>query len=403
MGHVHFINPGRADILALTTMGVNVKDQAAIGYFGTGFKFATAVLLRTGHEISITVQGDGDDYEVYEFHTQKHEIRGKEFDIVYLNETRLGFTTELGKDWEVWQAYRELRCNAEDEGGCATVALQDHDGEFDTCVTVTGGEIASVHARSGQYFAAQSDPEFIGAFGGVEVYKDRQNAHFYRGVRVQVDRAGAESVYSYNITTEKITLNENRSAEYWWEIPQIVARELVTNPMVPVEIIRNVVFNGGHERDELKSTPYIGWSEVFKTFIEEHLEDMRVPEALRKKAMKELEGKNPYQDIELTSSQMADVEEAWEMVHFAGFKLKPHCKVRAVESLGPNVYGKADPIEGIFITRICLDKGPMFIASTLIEELIHYNHGVDDCTREFQDIALNRLVAVTKELIRKGK
>lgn len=112
-----FENAGEIDIDAITTFGVSVKvGENPIGFFGTGLKYAIAVLLRTDHKVSIW-SGD----RQLRFTTERREVRMKPFDFVLMREgdrlTPMGFTTELGKTWKPWMAYRELYCNARDEGG----------------------------------------------------------------------------------------------------------------------------------------------------------------------------------------------------------------------------------------------------------------------------------------------
>ena len=49
-----FTNQGEIDIRAVTTFGVSVKnDNSAIGMFGTGLKYAIAIILRHG-ELSLS-------------------------------------------------------------------------------------------------------------------------------------------------------------------------------------------------------------------------------------------------------------------------------------------------------------------------------------------------------------
>src|ERR1700676_327969 len=107
MSLVVFENPGEIDAAAIRTFGVSVKEgENPIGFFGTGLKYAIAVLLRTGHQVTVTAGLDR-----YEFGILSETVRGKEFGFVSMNGQRLGFTTELGKVWELWAAYREIACN----------------------------------------------------------------------------------------------------------------------------------------------------------------------------------------------------------------------------------------------------------------------------------------------------
>lgn len=106
-----FKNKGAIDVRAIKILGVSVKKDNAIGFFGTGLKYAIAICLREGCPLSIWSGG-----EEYSFTTKKVAITGQDFDVVCMNGEELGFTTELGKTWKLWQAFRELYCNCTDEG-----------------------------------------------------------------------------------------------------------------------------------------------------------------------------------------------------------------------------------------------------------------------------------------------
>ena len=134
MSALYFMNDAHFDPDAMMTFGVSAKSNAdAIGYFGTGFKYAVAIILRLGGQI--TVESGG---EIYTFATTTKTIRNKDFDIVTLNGANAGFTTHLGVNWEPWQAFRELWANCMDEQG--TVSLT-RDDSF-TCITIDCPEIS---------------------------------------------------------------------------------------------------------------------------------------------------------------------------------------------------------------------------------------------------------------------
>lgn len=103
-----FQNKGLIDLRALKTFGVSVKDcPGAIGYFGTGLKYAVAILLREGCEVTL-YRGR----KAYKFTATSRKIRDQEFAIVSINGEEMGFTTALGKDWELW-----VNDNHRDRGG----------------------------------------------------------------------------------------------------------------------------------------------------------------------------------------------------------------------------------------------------------------------------------------------
>ena len=138
-----FRNQGLIDLTAVRTLGVSVKEEGAIGYFGTGLKFAIATILRNGGQVIIW---RGEDR--HEFGVSPADVRGKSFDIVTLDGAEIGFTTKLGRDWEPWMAFRELACNALDEGGEYFASEKDVGpgcGE-ETIIEVTGGGIDDAYA-----------------------------------------------------------------------------------------------------------------------------------------------------------------------------------------------------------------------------------------------------------------
>jgi len=105
--------PTKIEPFSWSIMGVNVKENDnPIGHFGTGLKMAIAVLLRTNHNITIKTE----DQE-YIFGIDLKTLRGKDFWVCTCNGEELPYTTELGKEWDVWMAYRELISNTIDEGG----------------------------------------------------------------------------------------------------------------------------------------------------------------------------------------------------------------------------------------------------------------------------------------------
>jgi hypothetical protein len=105
-------------------MGANVKVvDNPIGQFGTGLKYAVAVILRHGGTVRLFIET-----EEYEFYVHEKDFRGKELQTVrmrkrhgtlarWMSSRQLPFTLNYGRNWELWQAYRELESNARDERG----------------------------------------------------------------------------------------------------------------------------------------------------------------------------------------------------------------------------------------------------------------------------------------------
>ena len=114
---LYFHNPGEIDIRGATVAGLSAKEgDTPIGFFGTGLKYALATALRFKCQVIIH-----SGTKTHIFWLKNETIRGKPFDTIQMQTDRgdfvdLGFTTELGKTWELWMSYREFLCNALDEG-----------------------------------------------------------------------------------------------------------------------------------------------------------------------------------------------------------------------------------------------------------------------------------------------
>lgn len=218
-----FENSGEIDPQLITLIGVNVKEsESAIGYFGTGLKYAIACISRWGEMILIQ-----SGLAEFNFTCEKSTIRGREFGVLVMNgqvdSLRLGFTTDLGKNWEPWMVYRELWCNAYDESKPvvyeADRAPKAKEGL--TRVIVMGSLIEKAHLDRAQ-FILQKDRKLLHSPTGLEIYEGEGNRIFYRGIAVQ--KLEKSSCYTYNIT-EKLYLTEDRTAGAW-QTDLIIARGL---------------------------------------------------------------------------------------------------------------------------------------------------------------------------------
>lgn len=200
-----FQNKGLIDLRGITTFGVCAKPETKnpIGYFGTGLKYAIAVLLREGQKVTLW-----HGTRKCKFRAKKQKIRGKAFNMVQMNGKDLPFTTELGKNWELWMAYRELAANAMDE----PETVIEHEGIQNTragrtTFGVEGDLIDKVHADRDEIFLS-TKPTY--KFDTVELH-DGPNVGgwvYYRGIRVY--KLDKPAMYNYNILAET-RLTEDRT------------------------------------------------------------------------------------------------------------------------------------------------------------------------------------------------
>lgn len=220
-----FQNPGLIEIPAITTSGVSAKVvDNPIGVFGTGLKYALAIILRGGGRITIW-RG----LKRYDFATRERTIRGEKFNIITMNGKDLGFTDQLGLNWKPWMAYRELWSNNRDEGGVIravaggfVTAIEDAEPKARfTTVCVSGKEIEAAH-EDRYTIILQTSPLF--AVPGVEIHAGESKHLFYKGIRIM--ELPKPSMYTYNLTGTH-ALTEDRTLLYPFMAPVTILKGLV--------------------------------------------------------------------------------------------------------------------------------------------------------------------------------
>lgn len=215
---IHFRNPGEIDIRALTTFGLSSKDESKIGRFGTGLKYATAVILREGGTMRICTGN-----ETFEIGSKVDTFRGKEVTQITMNGDPLPFTADLGRDWEPWMAFRELYANALDEGG--EVARTDDPAKAEedkTTISVDLAKFEAIYFSMEEHFIS-ADEEPIWASDSIEVYPGRSLFVFYRGIAIM--KLKEPAAYRYNLLGY-VDLTEDRTAKYTWQVEGRIARAL---------------------------------------------------------------------------------------------------------------------------------------------------------------------------------
>lgn len=229
-----FKNPGLMDVTGSLILGVSVKEgENPIGVFGTGLKYAIAILLRNGCTVSIW-RG----MKEFRFTLTAKKVRGKSFNIVTMNGKQLNFTDRMGLNWDVWQAYRELWSNTRDEGGI--VASSDEtflvakgakppyapQPKY-TTIEVTGHAIERAHNER-HTIILHTTP--TATLNHVEVHSGENDHIYYKSIRVA--KLETKSKYTYNLL-EAQALTEDRTLLYPSIIPVRLARAIVTATYMP--------------------------------------------------------------------------------------------------------------------------------------------------------------------------
>lgn len=225
---IYFYTPTVLPIEAVTTMAIHAKpnSDSPLGFFGTGLKYAVAIVIRLGGEIKFTIDG-----VEYVFYTNPSDFRGTTVHHVRMKKRKgvlsswryekLPFTTDLGKNWEPWQAFRELYTNTLDEGGHTTTE-EPADKAGSTIIEVKCPEIekfADPDYLHEVYFTGEGR-EIVYEDDSIAVYEGVSKHLYYRGVRVM--DVPAHSWYTY-VIKRGVILSEDRSIKNQYDIQALIA------------------------------------------------------------------------------------------------------------------------------------------------------------------------------------
>lgn len=220
MSLVIFSTPGPINLDALLTFGVNAKDPdnpSPIGFFGTGFKYALAVILRGGGKLTIHRQ---DHKAPISFEVRPTVIRDKEFGIIHYrigtlgNTHKLAFTTALGPTWEPWMAFRELEANTRDEGG-VTWAPSPMPEELDSEMSHIVVDWPLFHQawQERHWYFLPKEHKPLTVTPHVHFYRGSNPRLYYRGMAVYKLAKDKTFRYTYDLQAE-MELTEDRTIKY---------------------------------------------------------------------------------------------------------------------------------------------------------------------------------------------
>jgi hypothetical protein len=379
-----FENIGVMEMEFLRTFGASVKNtENPIGFFGTGLKYAIAVILRNKGSIKIF-----SGLDEYNFTLEKKILRDQPFEIVTMNSSSLGFTSELGKTWEPWMAYRELYCNLLDEKGSLMHSLAGFENgeENKTKIYVEG--LDQIYYDRNKYFL---DGTHDALSEGVEISNRPNQCQYYRNVRINCE----PSVLTYNFIKE-VALTEDRTIKYTSSLENIAGsivrlkdKKLLKAALSAKEGTLEHKFNykyfSGHTEEFYEVTKSLGSDANFS-------------------AQAVLAAKTSYSNVsceELTQREQEIFNKA----------------VRTIDSLNlgftkdPNYLfvhcfpGDNNKLAEVVDNRVVISKEAFNsdFTATLLEELVHLNKGYYDCTRNLQTYLFQMVVKLAEENLIKLK
>lgn len=380
-----FKNPGKIDPISITTFGISAKEnESAIGMFGTGLKYAIAVLLRDGFKIRIN-SGD----ETYDFDVVENDVRNKTFKHVTMNGELISFTTELGKFWEPWMAIRELACNALDENGTWELTHSIHHHNDATTIVVSGRNIEELYAEAKHIFLG-TKPLEVGSY--MSVHPGVSNWIYYRGIRAA--KLEKPTLYTYNIH-ERMTLTEDRTIKYMWDASLNIAYGV--NNLQNRTIMENIVGAGSDTHEGTMS-----WSITPTVLMVEVVTDMVSKFKYVNNSLKGccnaslLQVLSEKDNIELDEIDKKRLDKAIAFAERIGFQVSEY-PIIITAHLGESVLGRAVDNK-IYISKRTFHMGTKMLVGTLIEEYLHIAEQVDDCSRQMQNLLFDTICSLGERI-----
>lgn len=218
-----FCNNGTLSLIDLTTMGDSSKrdDSNKIGKFDSGLKYALVILKRNGIDVKIT---SNDIVYTFDSVVQRDERTGKTKEVLEIVQTQgeneirtpTAFAINMGHEWELWMAVRELYSNCIDEDG--TVLNESPNETYDTVIELTGNELLEEIINDwDSYFIDQKIP--VCNSSNVSIYNnDSEYLKIYKnGILIYRDET-TKSKYLYDYPHASIdemrVLNSLSEVEY---------------------------------------------------------------------------------------------------------------------------------------------------------------------------------------------
>jgi len=405
---VCFYNNGDFDTRSFTIMGLSAKpNENAVGFFGTGFKYAIATLLRYSAKVKMTIRNphahEDDYYTVYTFSTKPDHFREQEYDFVHCcvedasNEyeprfIELPFTTHLGANWQLWQAYRELFTNARDEGGGVMAVTNTFIKPADICVYVEHEDFNVIHSNHDKYFindiptlATSSDMRCCARI------EHSDNVVYYRGMYTGT-KLEKETYFTYDYTSKQ-KLTEDRTLADTWSIRNDIS-EIWVHDLSYDMLVENLPYISKSHYYESHLNDYsYNISDDFKRACK-YLIDTHVP--IPYWAMKLYTNTLPFNKqidrYKLDAYQKTLLDRAMRVMKHLDMivdkKMVHPCVSLPDEVLGLYRDGC------IYISKGAFDKGFTTLLGTLYEEWLHHTTKCEDMTREMQNKLVDRIATL---------
>jgi len=396
------------------------EDDSKIGYYGSGLKYAIAVLVRNGIDFDVYAGTQKIDIGV-----QKENFRGKDFDVITICGEKSNLTTEMGIDWKLWQSIREIYCNALDEN-CPELSNVDEinpiEGETAFYIQTSNEQIEAIISNWDKYFsvsrAALTQNEDYQIYNRI----DETVCIYRKGIRCY--DSCYKSLYDYGF--KNIDITESRLIRYEFQIKEKMAEiwaKMATTKMIDSlvnlyktdsdlkanEFIEGHIdwYYSGHFFNQnwlaalkeklLIPDEYAGW------FMErmQQVDCVKLPTKLVKR-LKEVFGdeiKSAFTDLgydfcilEPTKKQTFLLSECMKFFEEVGLKIISPIKIAAFNGCR-GILGKATDGD-ILLSDKLFNMGRKRIVEVIVEESAHLESKAGDGTREYQNYLIGQMITM---------
>lgn len=411
MRYLKIQNNGELDIRLVALMGGTTKasDKYKIGQFGTGLKYTLAFLFRNNIDFKIMIGN-----EEVKIHLEEEIIRNDKFEIICINGQRTSITTKMGEDWSAWMIVRELWCNAIDEGGQTREETDNVIGEAGktTFFIQIDRQIQDVLKNWSKYFIHDQQPIFKN--DTYALYPAGDKLTIYKHGVLIYEHAEKKSVFSYDVGNADI----NELREFKGSVSQSVVWCLCKCNEEAARFFLENVTDQHYEGDSMDYEWYSSWGTSWtnvigsgKLIYQKVLDEIIarggspnmasliiVPKCVYTGLTKQFEGIGALRVASKISDFYETYNEEVEGKIKQGLTILEHC--------GYPMHPELSFVFGFFEdktvqARIELDKKKIYVSNALIqqplfvivamliEENEHFNTGLSDKTREFQQHFIN--------------
>lgn len=421
--YLEFTNKGEVPINAFKLLGASSKrdDATKIGFFGTGLKYALAVLLREG--IGFKVYSGAKEVKIG---TRKTKFYDREITVITVNGEKTSITVEAGINWEPWFAIREIYSNNLDENGQMKLSASlEPEAGYTKFYIERDEKLDGFIKNWSSYFS--NTRTVISETEGLGVLEKNNNQHltvFRRGIQAYTNRT--PSVFDYDI--EELAINESRVAMHDHQARQRCAEALALCDNVEA-ITKFVNCDSNYYEKDSNFWTYLfdefnlkvkGFSNAWLTVLqdkrivpEDHAgfygltsNSAILPDKLCSQLHKHfgdklnIAGTTKEAYIILDNVSTDFLVPAMETLETVGFGY-PINKVSIVRFKDEDIYGMADKDNVLISEKLTTVAFENDILSTLFEEVAHAKSGYNDNTRAFQNYIIKITCALAKAVAKK--